>query len=209
MPTTQNQGISQKRRYLGKFGVTPEGKATCGQWQYERQFVYFIRDPETKAVRYIGSSHDPQKRLIAHRWDNTGPCRDWLSGLKRRGLRPILDVIFGPLSILQAYPVEQRLIALHRLAYPGQILNRERHKAFIFPQDLTILENLSKRPCSQYRYRYNQDITGRTRTKGQTMLYENSNLRDLEQRHAELKRLGWYPHSIFQTSRGTWAFWVR
>lgn len=41
------------------------------------------------------------------------------------------------------------------------------------------------------------------------MLYENSNLRDLEQRHAELTRLGWHPHSIFQTSRGTWAFWVR
>jgi hypothetical protein len=151
MLTAKNQRISKKRRYLGRFGVTPEGKATCGQWQCERQFVYFIRDPETKAVRYIGSSHDPQKRLSAHRWDMTGPCRVWLRSLKKLGLEPILDVVFGPFSILQAYPVEQRLIALHRLAYPGQILNRERHKAFIFPQDLTILGNLSKWPCSKYR----------------------------------------------------------
>lgn len=39
------------------------------------------------------------------------------------------------------------------------------------------------------------------------VLVERSTERLAQQAHAEAARLGRHPHSIFQTARGTWAFW--
>ena len=40
-------------------------------------------------------------------------------------------------------------------------------------------------------------------------LHERPTLTDAQVHHKNLSRLGWRPFSIFKTSRGTWAFWVR
>jgi len=37
-------------------------------------------------------------------------------------------------------------------------------------------------------------------------LHERPTKKQIQQLHKELIRLGWKPHSIFQTSKGTWAF---
>ena len=41
-----------------------------------------------------------------------------------------------------------------------------------------------------------------------SQMHEYNTFTAAQERHNDLKRLGWRPFSIFQTSRGTWAFWV-
>jgi hypothetical protein len=61
-------------------------------WQY----IYALRDPRNKAVRYVGcTSADPSKRLQAHAsssWE-FGPKRYWVDELRAEGLKPILQIV--------------------------------------------------------------------------------------------------------------------
>jgi len=55
--------------------------------------VYFLRDPETKEIRYVGISARPNYRFKCHVRGLTGPhTRAWVNSLAFRGLCPILDI---------------------------------------------------------------------------------------------------------------------
>jgi predicted GIY-YIG superfamily endonuclease len=88
-------------------------------------FVYFLRDPIDKQVRYVGCSSQPKKRLNNHLHTyHYVPNRDWIQDLRSRGLLPVQEVVLGPMTKEQAIRAEARLIRLHSVYRPGQLLQR-------------------------------------------------------------------------------------
>ncbi len=60
----------------------------------EETFIYGLLDPRTNALRYIGKSNNPEKRLISHNqvFNNTHKeC--WLQSLHKINLKPVLKII--------------------------------------------------------------------------------------------------------------------
>lgn len=62
-------------------------------WSY----VYLLRDPITRRVRYVGQSNNPKRRLRAHlsqaRRVSTLHSRRWIASLLAKGVLPVLEVI--------------------------------------------------------------------------------------------------------------------
>lgn len=57
-------------------------------------FIYALVDPETNQVCYVGKANDPQYRYKGHlREKNNAPKARWISGLKERGLKPLLNIV--------------------------------------------------------------------------------------------------------------------
>ncbi len=56
-------------------------------------YFYVLRDPTTKAVRYVGSTIDPKQRAVAHKFNPTRRCRRWVEDLRTSGLAPTMDVV--------------------------------------------------------------------------------------------------------------------
>jgi predicted GIY-YIG superfamily endonuclease len=55
--------------------------------------VYVLRDPRDGAVRYVGMSRSPHRRLAGHLRGNSGPwCKAWIRSLQRQGLEPSLEI---------------------------------------------------------------------------------------------------------------------
>lgn len=109
------------------------------QDKYAYAFVYFLRDPLTRLVRYVGMAHDVGKRVQAHRASRT-PCGLWLRQLHNAGLRPIIECPVGRVYVLDAAAVEERLIAMHAVAYGPILLNSQRVVASFFGRQSPILE---------------------------------------------------------------------
>ena len=58
--------------------------------------IYFLRDPETQAIRYVGYSRDPKSRLRTHLSQSGGRSTHkecWIHSLLSKGLKPELEVI--------------------------------------------------------------------------------------------------------------------
>jgi hypothetical protein len=70
--------------------------------------VFSLRDPETKAIRYIGTASDPRIAAELHiRNSHNQAVRHWADELATRGLKPLLVVIvtltwdsYGPLNVI-------------------------------------------------------------------------------------------------------------
>ena len=75
--------------------------------------VYFLRDPRTGYVGYVGISHEPEARLIQH-WRNKQGSNDakscWFRQLKKLGLKPEMHVVLSGLSRQQAIRAESGII---------------------------------------------------------------------------------------------------
>lgn len=59
-------------------------------------FIYILRDPISKKIRYIGKANDPKKRYNSHICLKSGKGRhlwNWILMLKKKGFMPILEVI--------------------------------------------------------------------------------------------------------------------
>jgi len=59
----------------------------------ETTFIYVLRDPETKDIRYVGKSNNPKRRLYNHlrKYKDVGTHkRNWIDSLKDK---PILEII--------------------------------------------------------------------------------------------------------------------
>lgn len=61
-------------------------------------FVYALIDPRDQSIRYIGMSHQPEKRLIDHTRDDKQSKQNrqkhaWCQELKQAGLEPTLKII--------------------------------------------------------------------------------------------------------------------
>lgn len=57
-------------------------------------FIYALRCPVTRKVRWVGRSNDPEGRLGGHfsKPTNRGMAK-WLARLKKKGLRPFVEVV--------------------------------------------------------------------------------------------------------------------
>ncbi len=71
--------------------------------------IYMLLDPETKEVRYIGTAYCAIERFKAHLRCNNGgtPIKRWLNELKARHLQPIMKIIAGGATALDANFVER------------------------------------------------------------------------------------------------------
>lgn len=87
-------------------------------------YLYLLRDPRDGVIRYIGISYHPARRIYQHA-GRLSSCRQWIAELRNDGLRPILETPFGALHFGAAKAAEERLIAMHSIAFPGQLLNRQ------------------------------------------------------------------------------------
>lgn len=57
-------------------------------------FIYALKDPETRRIRYIGKADSLKKRLAGHLADKYRCHRtNWISELKSRGLLPEMEVL--------------------------------------------------------------------------------------------------------------------
>ena len=89
--------------------------------QYDR-YVYLLKDPDTKEVRYVGVSWFPAQRLEQHVNYPAPRQAAWIDGLTLRGLSPILVVLGGTDDRNRALRIETRLIRRY-LARGCDILN--------------------------------------------------------------------------------------
>lgn len=93
--------------------------------QPQSAFVYRLRCPITRHVRYIGISDNPRTRLSVHKsqfWA-APDMQLWLTQLEQDGLSPILEVVTDRLDRVDARAVEKRLVLLFSTFYPGQLYN--------------------------------------------------------------------------------------
>lgn len=63
-----------------------------------KKTIYVLRDPESKAIRYVGATTYPylNSRLKVHTamcGKNSSPCALWIRGLQDRGLKPIIEAV--------------------------------------------------------------------------------------------------------------------
>lgn len=88
-------------------------------------YVYFLRDPFTGIVRYIGSSANPENRAKEHFGSkcalSTPEARQWMLSLKKT--KPILSVVTPLIPRSEALTIERRLMTCFHRNYPGQIVN--------------------------------------------------------------------------------------
>ena len=54
---------------------------------------YKLIDPRDNAVRYVGMSKQPQKRLEQHIQRRYGANHDWIQDVLNAGLEPVLSII--------------------------------------------------------------------------------------------------------------------
>lgn len=62
----------------------------------EATFIYSLSDPDTKKVRYIGKSNEPERRFLRHLKDahkKTSHKACWIFSLQERGKRPVLAIL--------------------------------------------------------------------------------------------------------------------
>lgn len=91
-------------------GLTRQQRATL-----KNACVYFLRDPDTLAIRYIGVSTNPTLRRNYHNsCKYTNPkLASWVRKLKASGKRFKMDIVLKGLTVKCAERVEHRLIVLH------------------------------------------------------------------------------------------------
>lgn len=76
--------------------------------------VYYLVDPETFEIRYVGISTDPRRRYSAHLKDQSHAQRHsscWIRGLTLRGLKPVLRIAVYTQTQAEAKRIEIALIA--------------------------------------------------------------------------------------------------
>lgn len=77
--------------------------------------VYYLVDPETQQVRYVGISVDPVRRYSGHvKTKATGHSANWIRSLTLRGLLPVLRIAAWVQDTEEAKRVEIALIARHQ-----------------------------------------------------------------------------------------------
>jgi hypothetical protein len=58
-------------------------------------YIYYLLDPETMDVRYVGKSIEPMIRIVLHQRVimPNHPKWEWVLSLKEKGLAPILKIV--------------------------------------------------------------------------------------------------------------------
>jgi len=86
-------------------------------------FVYRLRCPVSKRVRYIGISTNPKSRKRQHQSpQEAGRKLDWIKWLRSQGERPIMEIVSPPLPMLMAQSWETFLTFMFDRLYPTQLV---------------------------------------------------------------------------------------
>lgn len=74
-------------------------------------FLYLLVDPRDEAVRYVGVTSNPSRRLYQHLRADKETHRDrWIRSLQALGLLPRMDIIFEAKTLEGAYLLERYAI---------------------------------------------------------------------------------------------------
>lgn len=94
-------------------------------------YVYFLRDPNSNDIRYIGCTAKPKGRLTGHlstaRGKNETHKDKWIAGLLGRGERPIMELDFRASDRSLAQYLESFMIVYYRTT-ENNLLNK--HASF-------------------------------------------------------------------------------
>jgi hypothetical protein len=91
-----------------------------------RLFVYALCEPDGKTIRYIGLSGNLWKRLLNHyRCPGQDRVRQWIHGLRERGLLPAMIVLREVFGLEEGANAEASAIAEHRQLLGDQLLNEQ------------------------------------------------------------------------------------
>lgn len=73
--------------------------------------VYFLKDPKTREVRYVGISQNVNKRFRQHITDNKDCYKKrWINKLLNENLLPNLETVDTNLSVEEAFELEKKYI---------------------------------------------------------------------------------------------------
>lgn len=87
-------------------------------------FIYYLIDPITDSVMYVGQSYDPAKRFRNHCSSRASKkIRDWVLSLRSKNLRPILSVA-EEVEYRKIFFIERQHIQLQKESNPN-ILNTQ------------------------------------------------------------------------------------
>lgn len=94
-------------------------------------YVYTLRDPVSRDIRYIGISRHPRQRLSEHCCATAGSIgrQQWFRMLRTRGQYPYMEIVAHYRTRGEALAEERRLIALHRATVLNGTDERTRRKA--------------------------------------------------------------------------------
>lgn len=92
------------------------------------RYVYFLRDPRDKAVRYVGVTDNPKARMNLH-WSsrnggNPSPRDLWMRELDSLGTKPFMDLVLGGLNWYQARRAEAFIVRSFNERHPGQLFQK-------------------------------------------------------------------------------------
>lgn len=80
------------------------------------RYIYLLKDPITREVKYIGETSKPEQRYNQHCWGLTGDCdekKHWLIELKAIGVKPIFEIVDSAKDKREALLKENALIVLY------------------------------------------------------------------------------------------------
>ena len=84
------------------------------------KYLYVLKDPFDKKVRYVGATKNPKSRFYQHIKDakkkkKTAKTKKqkWISGLLERGLQPLIEVIKKIDDDAEARREEEKLVIKH------------------------------------------------------------------------------------------------
>lgn len=69
------------------------------------QCVYFLRCPSTMEIRYVGKGN-PKRPYALSPSRRHGRCKNWIINLSKKGLKPVVEVVFENLSYNDASEIE-------------------------------------------------------------------------------------------------------
>jgi hypothetical protein len=110
---------------------------------YTTMHVYALCEPDTGEVRYIGRSYTPYSRCVQHRHSPNSCVREWVLGLKDKGLSPVVRILHSVRGLYKAQDMERLEIAVHVMQFGDRILNA--HGRSPRPRDIVRVQREWKR----------------------------------------------------------------
>jgi len=140
--------------------------------------VYFLRDPRSGCVRYIGITSDVKHRLNAH--VNTtaySSCVSWSQELRSVGMSPLMTVVFSGLTVWQAQRCESILMQKHE-ANPDIIGSSRNTRTSIRPDRqlqiaLDSLRHVTSESLLLIAEKARQEYANRLKTAKPTVRYKS------------------------------------
>jgi len=102
-------------------------KESRGNFPETVRSLYYLRDPRTNEIKYVGSTNDPSRRLIQHisetKHNMSTQKHHWIKSLLRRNMKPLIEVFYTSYDTDEVMRLENWII----LRSPLHLLNHKDH----------------------------------------------------------------------------------